>query len=69
MGWRRLSRLASPSRTLYFGWSTSPGCSDGIQIGSAIDKCIGPGNEFTGKFQGNGVAHPDPIRVPRTIRC
>ena len=35
--------------------------SDGIQIGGDGAK-IGPGNEFTGKFQGNCVAHSDPLQ-------
>ena len=45
----------------HFGGNTLPGCSDGIQIGGDGAK-IGPGNEFTGKFQGNCVAHSDPIQ-------
>jgi len=45
----------------HFGGNTLPGCSDGIQIGGDGAK-IGPGNEFTGKFQGNCVAHSDPLQ-------
>ena len=45
----------------HFGGNTLPGCSDGIQIGGDGAK-IGPGNEFTGKFQGNCAAHSDPLQ-------
>jgi hypothetical protein len=46
----------------HFGGEGSVDCSDGVQLGGDGVK-VGPGNEFTGIYQGGCNAHADPIQI------
>jgi hypothetical protein len=46
----------------HFGGEGVVDCSDGVQLGGP-GAVVGPGNEFTGIYQGGCITHADPIQL------
>jgi hypothetical protein len=54
-GWLRIANS-------HFGGEGKVDCSDGVQLGGD-GVTVGPGNEFTGIYQGHCSAHADPVQI------